>query len=277
MWDRETTAESFRLSAIERIKQRPAREEWAKFCSLYSDEFFAAFDDAGDAKQPQQTDHRQQLTELPTAQAWERFESAIGALQNDGDRQAAAKGFREVATKYAGTYYAQDSQELADLLDNMLEEDHLWQEPKEVAALSQAEQIAYHVYHLRDVVAHQWSQPGYCHVLSSGLLDEGKPNSVQALLEMKEAAIPALLALLDDRRPIRAVGYWRNFYPTRTVLRYHDAAIQILNELLPDKPYVRRTTSSYLSAEDEEDRAKIIQRVRESWQRDKGEAALDRR
>ncbi|MBC7853066.1 MAG: hypothetical protein IAF94_06495, partial [Pirellulaceae bacterium] len=85
------------------------------------------------------------------------------------------------------------------------------------------------------------------------------------LRSLGQAAIPALLDLLEDRRPIRGVGYWRDFHPTRTILRYQDAAIQILNEVLPDASYTRRTTSSYFSSEDADDRARLIDRIRKSW------------
>ena len=114
-WDREISAENFQKRAKERIQQRPAREEWEKFVSLYGAKIFEGFD-ADDAQQRLSADDRRQLVELPTAKAWALFEAAIAALQDEGDRPLAAKRFREVATKYPGTYYAKDSQELADLL-----------------------------------------------------------------------------------------------------------------------------------------------------------------
>jgi hypothetical protein len=81
--------------------------------------------------------------------------------------------------------------------------------------------------------------------------------------------LPALVDLLEDRRPIRAVGYWRSFHPPRTTLRYQDAANQILNEVLPDAPYMRRTTSSYFFSEDANDRATLIDKIRKAWIRRK--------
>lgn len=277
-WDRQSSAESFQKRARELIRERPAREEWRKFLSTYT---AAAFEEleTDDAKRRSGAHDRKQLGEMPTARAWKLFESAIEMLQDKGDRKTAAKIFRDVATNYAGTYYAKDSKELADLLDKMVKEDLAWKEPKDVSVLSRPEQIAYHIYHLRDVVAHQWSQPGYCNVLSGELFDEDekKYNAAKALRALGEAAIPALLDALDDRRPIRGVGYWRHFHPTRTILRYQDAAIQILNEILPGAPYTGRTTSSYLSNEDADDRARLIGQIRKSWQRDKDKSVLDRR
>jgi HEAT repeat protein len=274
-WNRETTDEAFRKSARDAILGRPAQEEWQRFADFYSAQYFEALG-FGDPDQRLTEEDRKKLAELPTAKAWGVYESAIAALQESGDRPLAAKRFREVATKYAGTVYAANSQELADNLDKMIEEDRQWKEPKDISALTQPEKIGYHVYHLRDVVAHQWGQPGNCNVLSGLSFDKEPQNSAKALLEIGEPAIPALLDLLDDQRPIRAVGYWRDFHPTRTVLRYQDAAIQVLNELLPGAPFRRRTTSSYLSAEDEDDRAKFVEGLRKAWARDKDKTPLER-
>jgi hypothetical protein len=90
----------------------------------------------------------------------------------------------------------------------------------------------------------------------------GKGNAAVELKLIGDAAIPTLVALLEDRRPIRSVGYWRSFSPSRTVLRYQDAAAQILNEILPQPFYDRSTTGSYLSNEKPERRAKVIESIR---------------
>lgn len=267
-WDQETSAKVFQERAREWIRQLPARKEWEKFAALYSSQAFEQFD-PDDTAHRLSAEDRRQLTEMQTAKAWGILESAIQSLQEEGNRQLAAERFRQVATKYADTYYAKESQELADLLDEMVKEDRAWQEPIDASALSQSELITYHIYHLRDVVAHQWSQPGYCDVLSESFSLEKGNNAAKELRSLGQAAIPALLDLLEDRRPIRAVGYWRDFHPTRTILRYQDAAIQILNEVLPDDPYMRRTTSSYFSSEDADDRAKLIDKIRKSWVRGK--------
>jgi hypothetical protein len=142
---------------------------------------------------------------MPTFAAWRVFESAIQALQDEGNRPLAAERFRNVATKYSATYYAEESRELADLLDQMVKEDQVWREPKDLSALSQSELIAYHIHHLRDVVTHQCSQLGYCDVLSS-FLPEKEYNAAKELRSLGQGAIPALLDLFEDRRPIRAVG-----------------------------------------------------------------------
>src|SRR5439155_4348695 len=84
------------------------------------------------------------------------------------------------------------------------------------------------------------------------------------LKEIGEPAIPALIKLLADRRPTRSVGYWRNFAPSRTVLRFQDAAIQILDELLPAPFYRPNSTGAYFSTESSKVRRRVIRSIK-SW------------
>jgi hypothetical protein len=87
-------------------------------------------------------------------------------------------------------------------------------------------------------------------------------NAAIALWEIGEPAIPYLIDILGDRRPIRGVGYWRDFRPNRTVLRYQDAAIQIIDAIRSGNAYDRRTTSSYFSTERPEIRLEIIEALK---------------
>ena len=142
-------------------------------------------------------------------------------------------------------------------------------------ALPIDQKIAYNVHRLRDVVGFQCSQPGMCSVFSS--LDP-KGEACNAAIELRKIGrpvIPALIALLEDRRPIRSVGYWRDFHPTRTVLRYQDAAIQILNSLLPSEFYIRSSTAAYFSTEEPEVREAVIARIRNWHQESLGESKSD--
>jgi hypothetical protein len=71
-----------------------------------------------------------------------------------------------------------------------------------------------------------------------------RSNAAVGLRDIGRPAIPRLINLLRDRRPIRAVGFWRVFHPSRTVLRYQDVAIEILQGLIPKRIYARSTTAA---------------------------------
>ncbi|WP_075096631.1 hypothetical protein [Planctomyces sp. SH-PL14] len=71
-----------------------------------------------------------------------------------------------------------------------------------------------------------------------------RSNAAAGLRDIGRPAIPRLINLLRDRRRIRAVGFWRVFHPSRTVLRYQDVAIEILQELIPKRIYARSTTAA---------------------------------
>ena len=239
-------------------------QEYSRFAGLYSARFFSS-------ERDEVTDQeKQDLKNLPTAKAWSIFERAIVALQEDGDRAEAARLFHRIVKEFPETYYADDSLELARELDKMIEEDNKYRPPDNIATLSLDQQIAFHIHNLRDVVAYQFMQPGHCLIVGQTRLPDAAPyNAAYAIRDLGEPAVPYLIELLNDRRPIRAVGYWRNFSPNRTVLRYQDAAIQIINAIREDSPYLRHTTSSYFSIEKERVRTNIISSLRASLEQHK--------
>ena len=56
------------------------------------------------------------------------------------------------------------------------------------------------------------------------------------------------------------------------MLRYQDAAIQILSAIQPNINYRRRTTSSYFSTEQPEDRAEIIASIKSWYEKSRGKS-----
>lgn len=269
-WLDSTNDAEFRAFVLSRWKRKPLMDEWADFASLFTRHYFNSLTDAEtgeslDLGDRMTAEEIQRLSQLPTAKAWNLFESALNELQDKGNRKESARLFRKVATEFSNTYYADQSKELADLLDTMVAEDAAYKPPRDITSLERDQQIELHIHNLRDVVAYQFSQPGYCHVLFQFQLPGDKSyNAALALRDIGEPAVPRLIELLTDRRPIRAVGYWRDFHPNRTVLRYQDAAIQILSAIRSDCPYDRRTTSSYFSTERPEVQRAVIESLKSS-------------
>lgn len=197
----------------------------------------------------------------PPPESWEPFLSAVTYFEEGGNRALAAQRFEEVARRYPDSPYAADSRELAAHLRDMVKEDHRWREPRHVHRLPLVDQIEYYVYHLRDVHGVQNCQPGTCSVLFWS-----HDNAAVRLREIGLPAIPRLINLLHDRRPIRSVGYWRSFVASRSVLRYQDAAIEILQDLIP----VRIDSGSggpadYLSEEPDAHREVVISNAIRWW------------
>jgi len=208
---------------------------------------------------------------------WEGFLRAVTYLQEEGDRARAAKLFRDVAESFPGSDFAEDSRELVGLLEKMAEEDRAWKEPADAGNADPGEKIRVLLHRLRDVECYQRSQPGYCDLLAGcGRLGDG-PNPAVELAKMGEAAVPALLDLLEDRRPTRSVGYWRDFGKTRTVLRYQDVAVRILSGLAEVPFYAPRTTSAYFSAEEPRERRAVIDALRAWFVEGKGKGPAEKK
>jgi hypothetical protein len=213
----------------------------------------------------------------PERSAWNAFASGIRWLAVDGDRLAAAIAFRQASQDYPNSRYAGQCRELADLLDRMVEEDRQWAEPEDPSSLPLEERIHYNIHHLRNVRRIQRSQPGKCDVLHPAPWDGGRCNAAVELRRIGDAAIPALMDLLGDRRPIMAVAMWRRRAPWRLVLRYQDAAIQILDELLAADPSSPNADVRYLSPYSTAGRKEIIESLKSRYDLLRGKSMAERK
>ncbi len=180
-------------------------------------------------------------------------------LLKGGDRAEAAKRYLAVAKRYSDTDRGKMSLELAKLLEKMVEEDKQFREPKDITAQSEKERIDYYVYKLRDLVEQEFFTPGNCNILWHPRTPE---SAALTLREIGKPAVPALIELLEDRRPTRSVTIAMN---GGVVLRYCDAALQIIEAIADKKFGDLRGTGTYLSTVDEKRRNKIVSRVRAWW------------
>ncbi|MHC4199063.1 MAG: hypothetical protein ACYSU0_03665, partial [Planctomycetota bacterium] len=271
-WLEEAGEEGFRKL----LERRRVEKVWRPFAQAYSSQFFLSSRKRMGMRASLTADEVRLLKESPEADAWITFAAAVCSLHDRGDRPEAARLFRTVFAEHPMSYYAEDSRELAGLLDKMIEEDRAWKEPEDIEKLNLEEKVRYNVHRLRDVACYQTSQPGMCDVTSDWAQKEGTYNAAIELLKIGEPAIPALIEVLDDRRPTRSVGHWRHFWPTHTVLRCQDAAIQVLDELLPAALYRRSSTSAYFSTEPPAVRREATARIRRWHERSKGKTAVEK-
>jgi HEAT repeat protein len=262
-WYAETTPEEFRQFIARRRERRPMMEEYARFSGVFHAEWLGPSRNLETGElEPVDEQEKQAILALPTAKAWELYSKALTALQDRGDRGEAARLFGEVAERYPNTVYAEESRELEGLLNEMVVEDLLRPGRPDVRPIDKQARIEDLIFRLRDLEAYQWSQPGFYDVMSNGWVDE-EPNVADELLDLGADAVPALVAALDDRRPIRGVGYWRLFRPERTLLRVQDAALQILVRIVGEAKYFRPLTERYFSTEDSKTRKAVADGLRD--------------
>lgn len=186
-------------------------------------------------------------------------------LYKAGARVDAAKRYLAVADRYPYTWRGIMCQNLGQMLASMAAEDMQFREPEDVNALSVQEQIDYYIYKLRDLAERELFVPGSCNVIR----DSHMPDSAAvALRTIGKPAVPALIELLEDRRPTRSVGASLN---GGNVLRYCDAALQIL-EAITGQRFGKLNVSDGLEGRGRclsnikiEYRNRIISRIKTWW------------
>ncbi|MFI4860033.1 MAG: M56 family metallopeptidase [Phycisphaerales bacterium JB063] len=211
------------------------------------------------------------------------YEAAMDALYNGEDRREAARRFRltigwfeeRIKRRHdlAAPYRAAEAEALrmADMLEAMAEEDDAWEEPEDLDALAQDELIDYYIYHLRDVVGQPVMTPGKVNVMSGAVVgvDPETNAPAHALRNLGKPVVPALIALLDDDRPIRCISTGLN---GSHVLRYRDAAEQILSAIAGQRfmPHVSRGV--YFSNAPVDVQLQVVRDIERWWQASRNES-----
>ncbi len=195
--------------------------------------------------------------------AWREYLEAADFLHKGANRAELARRFSSIGRRYAITRKGRLCAELGILLADMAKEDKIFNEPENVQSLPAKEQISYYIFKLRDVAEQELSIPGKCRVLSH----PKTPNSPAiALNNMGRAVVPAMISLLDNRRPTRSVGQPEN---SAVVLRYCDVALEIIEAISGQKFDKRTGRGTYLSTARENLRDRIIEDVKQWWQSNK--------
>ncbi len=191
--------------------------------------------------------------------ALSRWEDAARFLFQGGSRDEAATRFQGVADDYPGSDFGATAAELAGLLRAMAREDSAFKVPDDPTGLDEKQRIAYLVFRLRDVAETAISVPGRCRVL----FHPRTPDSpAVALRKLGKAAVPALMSLLDDRRPTRSI---EDGFNGHHVLRYRDVALQIIEAIACRRFDSRTTRGAQLTNADAATQAEIVKGVRTWW------------
>jgi hypothetical protein len=201
------------------------------------------------------------------------YEAAVRALCDGADRAAVAAQFRAFAQAFPLADAVPTALELAQRLEEQAKQDAAWHDPGPSATLSEEARAARVVHRLRDARGVELPFDGYTSVVARPKAASPAGDPVVELLAGGAKSIPLLLGLLEDRSPIRAAGRG-DWDSVPIVLRVQDAALEVLNLLLPTPTYERAHTATYLSAEEPEDRKRTIADVR-SWAEQTGGKSAD--
>ena len=199
---------------------------------------------------------------------WEVLRPAMLQFQKGGSRDEFLATCKKLVADFPGSEY--DAM-LKSWIEPMEREakappDFLKKKPEE---RTDDEQVRNAVYQLRDVAGKQPMQPGRPMVFTWA--GKGLPQ-VERVLTFGPAAIPHLIAALDDDTPTRTLGFWRDYHPSGYyLLRRSDVAIQCIEKIAKRDFYDSEYVSGRLSVEEPERRAEVIAEVKKWWEQDKDE------
>jgi hypothetical protein len=157
------------------------------------------------------------------------WQAVVAAGDGFTPRTELHRQFGRIEMGFLGTKHHPMATELTGQFATLIEEDlrRMKRTPAQIGRLPAAKQVEEWIFQLRDQHGGQFSQPGSPTVFLPGEDD----TPAHHLYRLGFAAVPALIEALSDDRPIRAVGYHRDFYFSHRVLRVRDAALQILQRL----------------------------------------------
>jgi len=200
--------------------------------------------------------------------AFQDFYRGIELLENGGPRQEVLAAWEKSLSVYPHSQYREQLLDYIARLRKQIEQDTklLATSVDNPEKLPLDERIAYYIARFPDVRGYQALQPGHCQTIGLGGPTEEYDTSLSdAIVQIGRPAVPMLVDHLTDRRLTRSVGFFRNFAPSRTVLRVQDVAVQCIERILMQGFYSPSSTSSYLSNESPEKREQIISDIKAWW------------
>jgi hypothetical protein len=177
---------------------------------------------------------------------------AVYSGQNGTPRRELQKRWERLAAiPHHG--HRDEARAMAEHYRSLVDKDTGWVEPDAAtfAWLPTEQKVAYWLNHLRDLDVRQWASPGSCDVLDRfGIGRDGderkKPNAAVELKKIGVAAIPQLIAHMDDARPTRCEGHWRDYWPEgHYLLRLGDCCQQVFESITGHTLFRGTTTVSY--------------------------------
>jgi len=193
------------------------------------------------------------------------YNYAVSLLRRGGSRGECAKVLLRLSAHHPDHEYAGAARELGNVLKMMASEDLAHRHSGRDAKAVESDVFSSLVYRLRDITndGAVLVSPGGATVLGSRIPGCAE-SPAQVLVKMGEEVMPRLVGLLSDRRATRIVSPSICGMAVARVLRYQDAAVEILGELMPWRPYVSPSIAIPFSGEPTYVRERVVERVR-SW------------
>lgn len=205
--------------------------------------------------------------------SWSSFQRGIELLESGAPWKEVASQWQETLKRFGASEYAKQLEDYQPQLEKQAAADDELSKLAVVEPdkLPVAERIAYYVARFPDVHGVQFSQPGHCITHGMG---EGTKFS-DAVIAIGFPAIPSLIDSLEDRRLTRSIGFWRDFSPSRIVLRAQDVAVRAIERIVSERFYEVRSTSSYFSTETSATRAEVIVAIKAWWKENGAKSPID--
>ncbi|MCC6488051.1 MAG: hypothetical protein IT364_11180 [Candidatus Hydrogenedentes bacterium] len=200
--------------------------------------------------------------------AWRHFLRGVNLLMF-ADRKEVLPHLRLALQLSPNGEHAKDAKDLLHRLEKMVTEDASPPiAPRNPLEMPEPARAQYFVSQLRDLRCQQWAQPGDIALYGvASVPDKSLPTS--QLLEMGMAAVPTLIASLEDDTPTRTVYHWRDFDKHRVVWRISDFAYAILCDITKKQLGQRSQVGFTLSYLDPPERQAVIAEVNEWYVKNK--------
>jgi hypothetical protein len=145
---------------------------------------------------------------------------------------------------------------MATVLEQMVAEDaaHPARTDEEIAKLPPAEQVQEWIFGLREQNGSQFGEPGRMDIFATE--DDRKDTPAHQLVKLGHAAVPALIALLGDRRFTRSVSCWRSFSFSHDVITIGDAALEIIERIAGREFYRSGRVTGTMALDDKTDKVR---------------------
>jgi len=177
--------------------------------------------------------------------SWSSFQRGIELLESRASRRQVWQQWRQTVQNFPESEYTSQLKDYLSQLERQVADDDR-SANSAVAnpeSLPLAQRISYYSERFSDVRGLQISQPGHCTTYGWG----EQTKFSDAVIAVGLPALPELIERLEDRRLTRSIGYWRNFSPHRIVLRVQDVAVQAIEQIVSERFYEVRSSSSYFS------------------------------